>query len=153
MPIISIIIFTALLVYYATKLTYFIIFYKNEYWSIEWSCLEQPDFFYPWQNRACHCFQNANYHGALGNMLKASELKPNDWKILYNISQIYMLLGNLGACKKYYDDALKCNIDGREEAIKKLMARLKSWIDSVEDQAKNNNNQVNIDLQKFDLQR
>lgn len=147
-PPLAMILFT----YYATKLIPFLIFYKNEYWSIEHSCMEQPDFFYPWQNRAVHCFQNNNYHGALGNMLKANELRPNDWKILYNLSQIYMLLGNLTACKEYYELALKTKIDGREEAIKGLMLRLKNWIDEVESQAKNNNT-VNIDIRKFDMQR
>lgn len=142
-----------LLTYYVTKLVSFIVFYKNEYWSIEYSCMEQPDFFYPWQNRAVHCFQNGNYHGALGNMIKCNEMRPNDWKILYNLCQIYMMLGNLGASRKYYDEALKAKIDGREEAIGALMKRLKGWIDEVEAQAKANNNAVNIDIQKFDLQR
>lgn len=143
----------ALFVYYATKLISFLIFYKNEYWSIEHSVMEQPDFFYPWQNRAVHCFQNGNYHGALGNMIKANELRPNDWKINYNLSQIYMMLGNIGACKQMYESALKCNIDGREEAIKGLMERLKKWIEEIEAQAKANNNAVNIDIKNFDLQR
>ena len=141
-----------LLTYYATKLSLFVFFYKNEYWSIEHSCMEQPDFFYPWQNRAVHCFQNQNYHGALGNMIKANQLRPNDWKILYNLCQIYMMLGNINACKDFYAQAKKCNIDGREMAIKGLMERLGKWIEEIETQAKINN-QVNIDLGKFDMQR
>ena len=143
----------ALFVYYATKLINFLPFYKNEYWAIEHSCWEQPEFFYPWQNRAVHCFQNGNYHGALGNMIKASELRPNDWKITYNLCQIYMLLGNMAEAKNWFNKAKTCNIDGREDAIKGLMDRLEAWITDVETQAKTNNNQVDIDLRKFDLQR
>jgi tetratricopeptide (TPR) repeat protein len=145
-------ILVALFTYYATKLINFLPFYKNEYWSIEHSCWEQPDFFYPWQNRAVHCFQNGNYHGALGNMLKANELRPNDWKITYNLVQIYMMLGNLGAARDMYKKAQECKIDGREEQIKHLMTRLDEWIKSVEEQAKTNN-RVDIDIKKFDLQR
>lgn len=100
-PPLAMVLFT----YYATKLIQFIIFYKNEYWSIEYSCMEQPDFFYPWQNRAVHCFQNGNYHGALGNMIKCNELRPNDWKVLYNLAQIYMMLGNMNAAREYYKQA------------------------------------------------
>jgi len=143
----------ALFTYYATKLLAFRIFYKNEYWSIEYACYEQPEFFYPWQNRAAHCFQNANYHGALGNMIKCDKLRPNDWKITYNLCQIYMILGNLGAARDYFKKAQECKIDGREEQIKSLMNRLENWIKEVETQAKNNNNSVDIDIRKFDIQR
>lgn len=142
-----------LFVYYATKLINFLPFYKNEYWAIEHSCWEQPEFFYPWQNRSVHCFQNSNFHGALGNMLKANELRPNDWKITYNLVQIYMLLGNLNAARDMYKKALECKIDGREPQIKHLMERLNGWITQVEEDAKKNNNSVNLDLRKFDLQR
>jgi len=144
--------FFVLITYYATKLAFFVIAYKNEYWSIEYSCLEQPDFFYPWQNRAVHCFQNQNYHGALGNMIKANELRPDDWKIVYNIAQIYMMVGNLAETRKYYEQAQKCMIDGREEQINKLMERLGKWIKEVEEQAKESG-KVNIDIGKFDMQR
>lgn len=147
------ILFTMLFTYYATKLINFIPFYKNEYWAIEHSCWEQPDFFYPWQNRSVHCFQNNNFHGALGNMIKASELRPNDWKITYNLIQIYMLLGQLGTAKETYKKAQDYKIDGREEAITKLMGRLNDWITEVETQASANNNQVNIDVKRFDMQR
>jgi len=140
-------------VYYVTKLMNFHPFYKNEYWSIEYSCWEQPEFFYPWQNRSVHCFMNGNYHGALGNMIKAEELRPGDWKITYNLTQLYLLLGNIGAAKLHYEKALKCKIDGREEPINKLMERLKKWIDSIEEQAKANNNQVHINIGQFDMQR
>lgn len=146
-------IFFMLLTYYATKLVHFLPFYKNEYWAIEHSCWEQPEFFYPWQNRSVHCFQNNNFHVALGNMIKASELRPNDWKITYNLVQIYLLLGNLGAAKEMYKKAQECKIDGREQAINHLMTRLGAWIEELETQAKNNNNQVNIDVKRFDMQR
>lgn len=147
------ILWVILLTYYITKLIPFITFYKNEYWSIEYSVMEQPDFFYPWQNRGVHCFQNGNYHGSLANFMEALKLRPNDWKLTYNICQVYMLLGNMGASKKFYEDATKCTIDGREEAIAGLMKRLKEWIDSVEESAKANNNQVTIDLKRVDMQR
>jgi tetratricopeptide (TPR) repeat protein len=148
-PVLALVLFT----YYATKLISFIVFYKNEYWSIEHSCFEQPDFFYPWQNRSVHCFQNGNFHGALANMIKANELRPNDWKITYNLCQLYMVLGNLGAARDFYKKALACTIDGRDKEIGKLMERLGKWIEELETQAKANNNNVNLDLGKFDLQR
>ena len=44
-------------------------------------------------------------------------------------------------------------IDGREEVITKLNERLGNWIAEVEAQAKANNNTVNIDKARFDLQR
>lgn len=143
----------ALFTYYATKLLAFRIFYLNEYWSIEYACMEQPDFFYPWQNRAVHCFQNANFQGALGNMLKCDTLRPNDWKINYNLAQIYMMLGNMSATREWFKKAQGCMIDGREKEIGALMKRLEDWIIEVETQAKNNNNNVSIDIKKFDMQR
>jgi len=143
----------AVWVYYATLLSKFVIFYKSEYWSIEWAYLEQPDFFYLWQNRAVYCFINQNYHGAIGNLNKANELKPNDWKVLYNMAQVYLMLGNMNASKKFYEEASKCNIDGREVVIGNLMKRLGAWIEEIEKQAKENKNQVQLDLGKFDMQR
>jgi tetratricopeptide (TPR) repeat protein len=148
-PTLALILFT----YYATKLIHFHKFYESEYWAIEHSCFEQPTFFYPWQNRAVHCFQNNNFHGALGNMLKANELRPNDWKITYNLVQIYMLLGNIPAAKDYYEKAKTYTIDGRDAAIGNLMKRLGDWITEIETQAKTNNNAVNIDIRRFDMQR
>ncbi len=148
-PILALMLFT----YYATKLLSFHKFYENEYWAIEHSCFEQPDFFYPWQNRSVHCFQNNNFHGALGNMIKANELRPNDWKITYNLTQIYLLLGNMVAARQFFEKAKTCKIDGREKAIDHLMKHLENWITELETQAKNNNNAVNIDLKRFDLQR
>ena len=139
-------------VYYATLLYKFTPFYKNEYWSIEHSCWEQPEFFYPWQNRAVHCFQNFNYQGALANMLKANELKPKDWKVLYNICQIYLMLGNITLAKDFFTQAKLCKIDGREEVINTLMDRLEKWITEIEEQAKTSP-QVSMDLGKFDMQR
>lgn len=142
-----------LFVYYLSKLVFFIKAYDGEYWSIEYSLFEQPDFFYSWQNRAAHCFLNRNYHGALGNTLKAMELRKNDWKLTYNLAQIYLVLGHLPLARKTYEDALKFNIDGRETQIKALMDRLGKWIDEIEKQAKENGNKVDIDLLKFDMQR
>ena len=142
-----------LFAYYATKLMNFIPFYKNEYWSIEHSCWEQHDFFYPWQNRSVHCFQSGNFHGALANMIKANELRPNDWKISYNLVQIYMLLGNLGEAKNWYTKAEACTIDGRADAIKALMEHLKEWMEQVELYAKEHNNTVSIDTKHIDMQR
>ncbi len=142
-----------LFVYYATKLSLFHKFYESEYWAIEHSCWEQPDFFYPWQNRAVHCFQNNNFHGALGNMIKANELRPNDWKITYNLIQLYMLLGNLPAAKEFYKKAQEYKIDGREKPISDLMKRLGDWIAEIEAQAAKSENQVSIDLKRFDMQR
>jgi tetratricopeptide (TPR) repeat protein len=143
----------ALWTWYACKLVHFHIFYKNEYWSIEHSCFEQPDFFYPWQNRAVHCFQNNNYQGALGNMIKCDQLRPNDWKVTYNLAQIYMMLGNIQAAKDLHAKASKLMIDGREDVVTKLNERLGLWIAEVEAQAKANNNTVHIDKNRFDLQR
>lgn len=142
----------ALFTYYVTKLCLFHKFYENEYWSIEHSCFEQPSFFYPWQNRSVHCFQNNNFHGALGNMLKANELRPNDWKITYNLTQLYILLGNLQEARRLYNKAKECTIDGREAAIGNLMMRLNEWLTQMEEQAKLNNS-INVDVKKFDLQR
>ncbi len=144
--------FFMLMTYYITKLCRFLIFYKNEYWSIEYAVMEEPDFFYPWQNRAVHCFQNQNYHGALGNMIKCNELHPNDWKVVYNLSQIYMMLGNLKAARDFFAQAQKRNIDGREEQIKRLMDRLDKWISEIEEKAKESKT-VELDLKKFDMQR
>ena len=141
------------LVYYITKLIFFMKAYHNEYWSIEYACWEQPNFFYSWQNRAAHCFLNRNYHGALGNTLKAMEIRKDDWKLTYNLTQIYMILGHLPLAKETFQKAAKLNIDGREEQIKGLMDRLGGWIDSIEKQAKEQNNRVDIDLLKFDMQR
>jgi hypothetical protein len=141
------------LTYYITKLCLFLYFYKAEYWSIENSCIEQPDFFYPFQNRSVHCFQNGNYQGELFNMIKANELRPNDWKISYNICQLYMLLGNLKASREWFAKAKECNIDGREVAIGNLMTRLETWMNEVEEQAKANGNAINLDIGKFDMQR
>lgn len=141
------------LVYYTTKLIFFMKAYDNEYWSIEYACWEQPNFFYSWQNRAAHCFLNRNYHGALGNTIKAMELRPDDWKLTYNLVQIYMILGHLPLAKQTYEKALKLNIDGREEQIGNLMKRLGGWLADIEKQAKENGNKVDIDLLKFDMQR
>jgi hypothetical protein len=145
--------FAVLITYYITRLIQFHVFYKSEYWAIEYSCFESPDFFYSWQNRAIHCFQSGNYHGALGNMIKADELRPNDWKITYNMCQIYLLIGHLATAKVWYKKAGECNIDGREKEINRLMERLGKWIESIETQAKSNDNKVNLDLGKFDMQR
>ena len=149
---INLFLFGLLFIYYATKLCAFHKFYINEYWSIEYSCWEQPDFFYPWQNRSIHCFQNNNFHGALGNMLKASELRPGDWKINYNLTQLYVLLGNLPQARVLYNKTLTCTIDGREKVIATLMGRLDTWITQIEAQA-SANNAINIDVKQFDMQR
>lgn len=148
----SIIIYIALFTYYATLLYKFTIFYKNEYWSIEYACMEQPDFFYPWQNRSVHCFQNQNFHGALGNMIKANELKPKDWKVLYNISQIYIMIGNIKAARDFYNQAKLYTIDGREVVIGNLMDRLDKWIAEIEEKSKTSN-QFDINMGRFDMQR
>ena len=86
-------------------------------------------------------------------MIKCSELRPNDWKITYNLAQIYMVLGNIQAAKDLHKKASTLMIDGREEVITKLNERLGKWIEEVEAQAKANNNTVNIDKARFDLQR
>jgi len=147
------VIIIAFLVYYITKLVFFMKAYNNEYWSIEYACWEQPNFFYSWQNRAAHCFLNRNYHGALGNTLKAMELRKDDWKLTYNLVQIYLILGHLPLAKKTFEDANKLGIAGREEQIGNLMRRLGKWIDEIEKQAKTEGNRVDIDLLKFDIQR
>jgi hypothetical protein len=86
-------------------------------------------------------------------MIKANDLRPNDWKISYNICQLYMLLGNINASKDWFAKAKLCNIDGREVAIGNLMTRLETWITEVEAQAKANGNAINLDIGKFDMQR
>lgn len=124
---------TTLLVYYLTRLYYYIPAYSHEFWFNEYNLMEFKGHHYVWINRGVRRFYARDLTGALANFITAKEFCPDSLKINYNIAIIYMLLGNIPQAKLYMDLASHCTIDGREIFLKQVFEKGRSQIIEIEE--------------------
>jgi len=124
------------------------VMFKSEYWSVEFHCMDEPESPYVWLNRAAHCFENRNLHGSLANLNKGLLLRPNDWKLQFNKTQVLLLMGQEQTARESFAAQLKMTIYGREKEMEFYNNMLKTILDEVAE-ARKKSSVINFDLARF----
>jgi hypothetical protein len=101
--------------YYFARLWWFMPSLESEYWNVEYNVFEAKDLYYIWLSRGVHRYAEGRYQEALGNMMQAYGMQPDDFKVNYNIFWLGLLLGDTKLAAKHLEDAGKCKVDGKEE--------------------------------------
>lgn len=142
------IIITVFLAGYLARLWYIMPSYINDYWAVEYCIVESKTFHYMWMMRAVKKYFAKDFQGAFYDLNEAYLWKPYDFKVLFNLSVVFLVLGNLGESRKFLQLARENVYDEMESEIGKEVKVVEEAQQNVEEQLKKGPT-VNIDLKKL----
>lgn len=119
--------------------------YKNDFWLVEYVLLEQWDNIRTRLFRAMHKFQNKEYWGALLDYSVIYALNPYDFKILYNMANMYLALGDLEKAEEYLDKAL-LNIykNGQQDTAIRYVKETREYIKQAQTEGSTEASKIRI---------
>lgn len=130
------ILITAFIVFYLTRLWWSMPSYTDDYWAVEHCTIETKNFHYMWLMRSVKKFFSREFQGALYDILTAYKCKPYDFKVLYNISALSLITGNLPQAKQYLEIAKSNTYDEMEGEVLVPITALEKAIANAEEQIK-----------------
>jgi tetratricopeptide (TPR) repeat protein len=119
-------IITAFLVFYATRLYYYMPAYTDDYWLIEYSVREEPGSWFAWHLRGHKRLEQGCLREALNMFVMAKMLSPKEFKILFNIGIILKMIKQDKEAERFFEEAAKNIIEGQEIEAKNLLYEAKT---------------------------
>jgi len=110
---------------YVMRLMVFMPAYKDDYWLIEYSVVEDPAAWFGWFIRAHKRWQQQSFREALNCWVMAKMISPTEFKILYNIAVVLKYLGKDDESLVYMKEAEKNIIKGQEKTAEHLITEYK----------------------------
>jgi len=123
---IALIIFTAMVTFYITRLMYVMKMYKDDYWILEYAVLEDPASWYCWHMRAMKRYEAQSVHEALCMWVMAHMISPQEFKLIFNIASVLNTIGRNKEARAYLAEAEKYVIKGQEESSRKIIKDAKN---------------------------
>ena len=122
-----------LLVYYLTRLWWFMPSLSSEYWSVEYNLTEAKDLYYIWLSRGVHRYGEGNIHDAIRNMMQAYILEPKAFKVNLNLFYLALAVNDMELAKKHLEETSNCIVEGKEQEIADFVARGKGLVKRIEE--------------------
>ena len=101
--------------WYLGRLPQVIQSYRNDFWNTEFQIFEEPDYHHSWLLHGNMNYARRNFRSALQDYIEARKCYQNSWKVWFNISSCFILLGNLAEAIKAYEHTKECDLLGQEE--------------------------------------
>lgn len=139
-PLVCVGIFSA----YLTRLWFIMPSYISDYWIIEYNIHEEKKLHYPWLMRGVKKFGMGDFKGAFHDWCEAHQHKPYDFKVLYNLSCVSLLMGDFKNARKFFDEAIKFKYDEIDDDINPLFNALEGEVKKAEEQAVTGKYQVDL---------
>uniref|UniRef100_A0A6M3KW02 Tetratricopeptide repeat protein n=1 Tax=viral metagenome TaxID=1070528 RepID=A0A6M3KW02_9ZZZZ len=79
---------------YMTKMWFAMEMYRDDYYLVEFSCMEDPEAWYVWHIRGHKRWDTKSYREALTMWVMAKLISPKEFKILFNIALVLKMLKN-----------------------------------------------------------
>ncbi len=112
---------------YMTKMWFCMEQYRDDYYLVEFSTLEDPGAWYTWHIRGHKRWDNQSYKEALTMWVMALMISPKEFKLLFNIAIVLRLLKNEKESDAYLQKAIDNIVPGQEkeanEYVKMFRAR------------------------------
>ena len=131
---------------YMVRLWYLTDMYKNDYWAVEYTLMEQKDMHYMWIMRGVKKFCARDYVGCLYDFNEAYQHKPYDLKVLTNLATINLILGNTEQARKHLEEAKNNIYDELDETVKPVFLNIEKNIIKVEESRKSGAKDVQLNL-------
>lgn len=106
---------------YATKMWFSMEMYKDDYWIIEYSCIDDPLAWYVWHIRGMKRWDNGSYKEALIMWVMAKMISPREFKVLVNIAIVLKLLKNTKEAEEFLKQAEANMVAGQEQEAKNII--------------------------------
>ena len=113
---------------YATKMWFYVEAYKDDFWLIEYARLNSPDSWFAWHISAMKRLEKKSHNEALIFWVIAKSISPKEFKILYNIAVMLVMLNNRPEALRFLAEA-EANIPrGQEESGGKLVSQFREGL-------------------------
>ncbi len=116
------VLWTAFVVFYATRTFYTLKLYKDEYYITECAVIEDPHAWWAWHCRAMKRWDTQSYKEALILWVMAKMISPKEFKVLMNIATCLRLLKNDKEAEEYLVLAEQNIVPGQEKDAKQFIA-------------------------------
>ena len=121
------------LVFYLTRLWWFMPSLTNEYWNVEYNLGEAKDLYYIWLSRGVHRYADGNVHDSIRNMLQSYKLRPEDFKTNLNLFYLGIVTNDLVLAKKHLEEASKCVVEGKEQELSSFITKGTDLVKRIEE--------------------
>ena len=88
--------------------------YKDDYWVVEFSVMNDPHAWFSWHTHAMKRWDNKSFKEALIFWVMAKLISPKEFKLLYNIAVVLRVLNNIKESDEFLKQAEACIIKGQE---------------------------------------
>jgi tetratricopeptide (TPR) repeat protein len=105
---------------YATKMWFYMDAYQDDYYLVEYSCMNSPDAWFSWHVRALKRWDTGSKHEAIVLWTMAKMISPKEFKLLYNLGSSLALAGNKKEAQQLYQMASENVPKGQEKMAKEL---------------------------------
>lgn len=119
------IVISVFLTIYIVRLQVVFNLYKDDYWLVETSCIEDQMSWYVWHMRGFKRWDNQSYREALTMWVMAKLLDPKEFKILMNIAIVLKLLKKHEEAEHYLKLAEQNIIPGQEKQANELISQFR----------------------------
>lgn len=117
--------------WYARQLIYSIRSFEHVYWHFEYGLFDEPNFYYTWLNRGNLNFQNGHFTAATADYIEALRLKPGSFKVLFNLSSVWLARGNMTQAVGWFEQARTADAYAQEKAKEDLISKRMELINKI----------------------
>lgn len=108
------IVITVFIVFYLTRLWWYMPAYINDYWHMLYNVCEDKYAHYPWCELAMKYFSDNNFTAAYTMWCEAHHRSPFDFKPLFNISTMLIVMGRFDEARDFLENAANNMYEGTE---------------------------------------
>jgi len=105
--------------------------YTINFWQFFYGIVDEPEFYYHWINYGTLFFHRQEYKAALSSFTEANGLRPNNFKVLFNISGVYLALNNLKKSIEYLELSRKADVYAQEKRRDQVVQNRMNLINKI----------------------
>jgi hypothetical protein len=112
---------TAFITMYATRMWFYMDAFKDDYFLVEYSCLNSPKSWFGWHVRAMKRWDSKSYREAMILWVMAKALSPKEFKVIVNLATCLALCGEKKEADGYIEFAKTIIPAGQESHALKVI--------------------------------
>jgi len=119
--------------------------YGNVFWHFYYPLGDEPEFYYSWLNMGNLQFTRSQFSAAIASYVEAMHLRPNNFKVLFNLSSCAIAKGNIEQGIEFLEKARKADVYAQEKARDEVVSRRMKLINMLIE------NKMNVRLKVKDI--
>ena len=117
--------------WYARQLIFARRQYGNVFWHFFYPLGDEPEFYYSWLNMGNLQFTRGQTVAALASYVEALHLRPKSFKVLFNLSSVWIARGNIPNAIKFFEDCRKADVYAQEGTADGIIAKRMKLINLI----------------------